>query len=206
MIWSNEALANLGILAAGQNANAEDFEAVDGKVDPLVRGSRPIDILDIDNHRRDPAGECSRPLAVLLADECGARVRPARRAAGRKASRIPWLWRSTSCADDIWPTNIRALERGVFLMEITMADYGGVGGGRSLRDALNQRSMPMTGLGEYGAMFPPAYAARTSRRRSRCRSRQPRPPHAAAGMMGSASRSRACHRAVLTDRRRCRFP
>jgi hypothetical protein len=35
-----------------------------------------------------------------------------------------------------------------------MADYGGLGGGRSLRDALNQL-YPMTGLGEYGAMFPP---------------------------------------------------
>lgn len=35
-----------------------------------------------------------------------------------------------------------------------MADYGGIGGGRSLRDALNA-IMPMTGMGEYGAMFPP---------------------------------------------------
>ena len=35
-----------------------------------------------------------------------------------------------------------------------MADYGGRGGGQSLRDALNA-IMPMTGMGEYGAMFPP---------------------------------------------------
>lgn len=35
-----------------------------------------------------------------------------------------------------------------------MADYGGVGGGRSLRDALNQL-YPMTGMGEYGAGYPP---------------------------------------------------
>lgn len=35
-----------------------------------------------------------------------------------------------------------------------MADYGGRGGGDSLRDALNQL-YPMTGLGEYGAGFPP---------------------------------------------------
>lgn len=39
-----------------------------------------------------------------------------------------------------------------------MADYGGRGGGQSLRDALNQL-YPMTGLGEYGAMFPPASGA-----------------------------------------------
>ena len=39
-----------------------------------------------------------------------------------------------------------------------MADYGGVGGGQSLRDALN-RIMPMTGMGEWGAMFPPPTGA-----------------------------------------------
>ena len=36
-----------------------------------------------------------------------------------------------------------------------MADYGVNGQGGSLRDALNQL-YPMTGLGEYNAMFPPA--------------------------------------------------
>jgi hypothetical protein len=35
-----------------------------------------------------------------------------------------------------------------------MADYGGRGGGQSLRDALNQM-YPMTGLGNYSTMFPP---------------------------------------------------
>lgn len=39
-----------------------------------------------------------------------------------------------------------------------MADYGSVGGGRSLRDALNE-IMPMLGMGEYGAMFPPQAGA-----------------------------------------------
>jgi hypothetical protein len=35
-----------------------------------------------------------------------------------------------------------------------MADYGGLGGGNSLRDALNALS-PMRGMGEYGAGYPP---------------------------------------------------
>jgi len=39
-----------------------------------------------------------------------------------------------------------------------MADYGGLGGGQSLRDALNA-AYPMTGLGEYAAAFPPALGA-----------------------------------------------
>jgi hypothetical protein len=39
-----------------------------------------------------------------------------------------------------------------------MADYGGRGGGQSLRDALNQL-YPMTGLGEYNTMFPPQTGA-----------------------------------------------
>jgi len=39
-----------------------------------------------------------------------------------------------------------------------MADYGVNGMGGSLRDALNQL-YPMTGLGEYNAMFPPAFGA-----------------------------------------------
>ena len=39
-----------------------------------------------------------------------------------------------------------------------MADYGGQGGGRSLREALNY-AYPMTGLGEYTAQFPPQTGA-----------------------------------------------
>jgi hypothetical protein len=35
-----------------------------------------------------------------------------------------------------------------------MADYGGLGGGNSLRDALNAL-YPMTGLGNYSTQFPP---------------------------------------------------
>lgn len=64
----NEALANLGILAAGQNAAAEDFEAVDGKVDALVAWLEAVDIIDIDDIDAIPP-EWFSPLAVLLADE-----------------------------------------------------------------------------------------------------------------------------------------
>jgi len=39
-----------------------------------------------------------------------------------------------------------------------MADYGGLGGGNSLRDALNAL-YPMTGMGEYNTMFPPQTGA-----------------------------------------------
>jgi hypothetical protein len=39
-----------------------------------------------------------------------------------------------------------------------MADYGGVGGGGSLRDALNEM-YPLTNIGGYGAMFPPQAGA-----------------------------------------------
>jgi len=39
-----------------------------------------------------------------------------------------------------------------------MADYGGLGGGNSLRDALNAL-YPMRGMGEYNTMFPPQTGA-----------------------------------------------
>lgn len=64
----NEALANLGILAAGQIAAAEDFEAVDGKVDALVAWLEAVDIIDIDDIDAIPP-EWFSSLAVLLADE-----------------------------------------------------------------------------------------------------------------------------------------
>ena len=64
----NEALANLGILAAGQNAAAEDFEAVDGKIDAMVAWLEAVNIVDVDDIDAIPA-EWFNPLAVLLADE-----------------------------------------------------------------------------------------------------------------------------------------
>ena len=65
----NEALENLGILAAGQTANAEDFEAVDGKVDQLVLYLESIELCSIDNIE-EIQPEIFSALAVLLADEC----------------------------------------------------------------------------------------------------------------------------------------
>lgn len=64
----NEALANLGILAAGQNANAEDFEAVDGKVDALKAWLEATDVVTIDEIDEIP-DEIFNQLAVLLADD-----------------------------------------------------------------------------------------------------------------------------------------
>src|SRR5262245_5350416 len=64
----NEALANLGILAAGQTASAEDFEAVDGKVDQLIAWLEATDVISVDNID-DILPEWFGPLSVLLADE-----------------------------------------------------------------------------------------------------------------------------------------
>ena len=64
----NQAAANLGILSAGQNLNAEDFEAIDGMIDQLVAWLEAVEIIDIDNIEEIPP-EWFNPLAVLLADE-----------------------------------------------------------------------------------------------------------------------------------------
>lgn len=66
----NQALANLGILSAGQTADAEDFEAVDNMVDPLVAWLESAEIYDFDNI--DDEGvpdDVFQPIAVLLADD-----------------------------------------------------------------------------------------------------------------------------------------
>ena len=65
----NEALKNLGVLAAGQTANAEDFEAVNDKVDELMSYLAHVDIIDIDNID-EIQPEIFSSLAVLLADDC----------------------------------------------------------------------------------------------------------------------------------------
>ena len=62
------ALANLGILAAGQTADAEDFEAVDDHVEPLLAWLENAEILDLDNVDEIPL-EFFSPLSVLLADD-----------------------------------------------------------------------------------------------------------------------------------------
>lgn len=64
----NEALMNLGVLAAGQSPAAEDFQAVNGKVEALIAYLEKAQILDIDTiDTIEP--EWFAPLAVLLADD-----------------------------------------------------------------------------------------------------------------------------------------
>src|SRR5262249_52267543 len=65
----NEALINLGVLAAGQQPDAEDFEAVDNKYEPLIARLEMQDILDLDNSVDEIPDEFFAPLAVLLADD-----------------------------------------------------------------------------------------------------------------------------------------
>ena len=64
----NEALMDLGVLAAGQVADAEDFEAVDGKVDGMVAWLEDAEIIDIDDIDDIPDAWFNS-LSVLLADE-----------------------------------------------------------------------------------------------------------------------------------------
>ncbi len=49
---------------------------------------------------------------------------------------------------------LREKQQSFMQWRCNVADYGGIGGGVSLRDALNEL-YPMTGLGEYGAGYPP---------------------------------------------------
>ena len=64
----NEALMNLGVLAAGQDPSNEDFDAVNGKVEALVSWLETSTIFDIDTIDTIPP-ELFAPLAVLLADD-----------------------------------------------------------------------------------------------------------------------------------------
>jgi len=64
-----EALINLGVLAAGQQPDAEDFAAVDGKYDALIARLELQSILDLDTTIDEIPSEFFAPLAVLLADD-----------------------------------------------------------------------------------------------------------------------------------------
>lgn len=76
----SQALANLGVLAAGQSPSAEDFTTVDGHVDSVKDALRQRDIVDIDFSNL-PDGYFM-PLAALVADsaanEFGLPSNPAR--------------------------------------------------------------------------------------------------------------------------------
>lgn len=66
----NQALRDLGVLAAGQNANAEDFDAVDDYVEPLVAWLESSEIYDFDDI--DDEGvpdDVFRHIAIILADD-----------------------------------------------------------------------------------------------------------------------------------------
>ena len=64
----NQALANLGVLAAGQTPSAEDFQAVDNHVDQTVESLNARDVLYIADPDDIPP-EWFQPLAVCLADD-----------------------------------------------------------------------------------------------------------------------------------------
>jgi len=64
-----EALVNLGVLAAGQQPDAEDFEMVDNMYEPMVAWLEAAQIIDMDNTVDAIPAEWFNPLAVLLADE-----------------------------------------------------------------------------------------------------------------------------------------
>jgi hypothetical protein len=64
----NAALANLGLLAAGQSASAEDFNAVDDHIDGLIASLDKRDIVTVDNADAIPI-EWFNALSTLLADQ-----------------------------------------------------------------------------------------------------------------------------------------
>lgn len=63
----NQALAQLGVLAAGQTADAEDYAAVNEHVDPLVATLDALGVVTVDDTDAIPI-EWFLSLAALLAD------------------------------------------------------------------------------------------------------------------------------------------
>jgi hypothetical protein len=64
----NQALANLGVLAAGQTPETEDFDSVDGHVDGVIASLSAREIVTVDDDEAIP-GEWFAPLAILLAND-----------------------------------------------------------------------------------------------------------------------------------------
>lgn len=64
----NQALADLGVLAAGQTPDAEDNDAVDKYIDPLIAELASRDLPQVDDSDAIPL-EWFLPLAILLASE-----------------------------------------------------------------------------------------------------------------------------------------
>lgn len=65
----NATLKNLGVLAAGNAADPEDFNAVNAKVDPMIRTLASLDICYIGDPN-NISGELFLALADVLAGEC----------------------------------------------------------------------------------------------------------------------------------------
>ena len=63
----NQALKNLGVLAAGNAADPEDIGFVEENVDPMIRTLASLDICYIGDPDQIP-GELFLPLAAVLAD------------------------------------------------------------------------------------------------------------------------------------------
>ena len=68
----NQALKNLGVLAAGNAADPEDFAFVEENVDPLIRTLASLDVCYIGDPDNIP-GELFLPLADVLADACSSK-------------------------------------------------------------------------------------------------------------------------------------
>ena len=64
-----EALANLGVLAAGQTVSSEDFDYVNSRLDPLFRKLSALEICWAPDESNIP-GEWFLDLAAILAGEC----------------------------------------------------------------------------------------------------------------------------------------
>lgn len=67
-----QALKNLGVLAAGNAADPEDFNYVLENVDPMIRMLASLDICYIGDSN-NISGELFLPLAAVLADLCASK-------------------------------------------------------------------------------------------------------------------------------------
>jgi hypothetical protein len=65
----NEALANLGVLVAGQPANVEDFSFVQEKLDSVFRKLNALEVCWVPDPNNVP-GEWFSDLADIVAGEC----------------------------------------------------------------------------------------------------------------------------------------
>ena len=65
----NEALANLGVIAAGQPPSVEDFNAINSRIDAIFRKLAALEICYVADPNNIP-GEWFTDLAAIVAGEC----------------------------------------------------------------------------------------------------------------------------------------